>query len=146
VDINFFYKNNQHSYKHEIIIISFATAVSKVIDLPDTLEVCLYDLGENVYGGIDMIRINRIGINYNIPLEMIPKILTHELIHVNQKHKGLLKITNNGACYWNGIFYTKKQPEDLTYEEYTNLPWEVDVQHRQTKVLQNALELVVPKG
>ena len=54
MDINFFYKNNQHSYKHEIIIISFATAVSKVIDLPESLEVCLYDLGENVYGGIDM--------------------------------------------------------------------------------------------
>ena len=62
MDVRFFYQNNQHSYKHEIIIDRFAQAVGKVIELPPLLEVCLYDLGKNVYGGIDMYRINRVGI------------------------------------------------------------------------------------
>jgi hypothetical protein len=34
----------------------------------------------------------------------------------------------------------------MSYEEYRNLPWELDVQRRETKVLQMALELIVSKG
>lgn len=139
MDINFFYKNNKPNNEHEVIITSFANLVSKVIELPDTIEVCLYNLGNNVYGGIDMVRVNRIGLNYNLPIDMIPKILTHELIHVHQKYKGFLKINKTGHCYWYDVYYTNKRPEDMTYEEYNSLPWEIDVQNRQTKVLQNAL-------
>jgi hypothetical protein len=144
VDLKFFYQNNQHSYKHEVVITSFTTAVAKVIELPDTIEICLYPLEENVYGGIDRNRINRIGINYNLSFDATPYILVHELIHVNQKHLGYLKISPNGMCHWHGIPYTKKLPEDMTFEEYTNLPWEMDVQHRQKKVLQQALEMLTP--
>lgn len=142
MDLKFFYQNNQHSYKHEVVITSFANAIAKVIELPDTLEICIYPLAENVYGGIDRNRVNRIGINYNLSFESIPYILVHELIHVNQKHLGYLKISPNGMCYWHDIPYTKKLPEDMTLEEYNNLPWEMDVQHRQKKVLKEALELV----
>ena len=144
MDLKFFYQNNQHSYKHEVVITSFTTAVAKVIELPDTIEICLYPLEENVYGGIDRNRINRIGINYNLSFDATPYILVHELIHVNQKHLGYLKISPNGMCHWHGIPYTKKLPEDMTFEEYTNLPWEMDVQHRQKKVLQQALEILAP--
>jgi hypothetical protein len=47
-------------------------------------------------------------------------------------------------CYWHGIFYTKKPPEEMTHEEYQNLPWELDAYHRQSKVLQEALEILAP--
>ena len=146
MEIKYYYKDNHHSYKHETIITYFSNAICQVIDLPPTLEVCLYDLGPEVYGGIDMYRVNRIGINYDLSFEEIPKILVHELIHVNQKHSGILKITNNGSCYWHGVYYTNKKPEDMTYEEYNSLPWEIDVQNRETKVLHSALELFVSKS
>jgi hypothetical protein len=146
VDIRYFYQNNQHSYKHESIIDAFAKAISTIIELPELLEVCLYDLGENVYGGIDMYRINRIGINYDLPFDTIPKILAHELIHVHQKHKGTLKITRDGKCYWHGIFITNKLPDDMTYEEYTNLPWEHDAYTRQTGILSEALSYMDRKS
>jgi hypothetical protein len=142
VDIQYFYKNNQHSYKHEFIVTRFANAIAQVIELPPTLEVCLYPLADNVYGGIDRMHVNRIGINYNLEFESIPKILAHELIHVSQKHLGHLLIKPNKMCYWHGIFYTNKQPEDMTYEEYHNLPWELDAYSRQTKVLQQALDII----
>ncbi len=140
--IRFFYKNNQQSYKHEVIITSFATAISKIIELPESLEVCLYPLEHNVYGGIDKFKDNRLGINYNISYESLPKVLTHELIHINQKHTGKLRIAQNGMCYWHGIPYTKKLPEEMSYEEYQNLPWELDVVNRQQKIFKEALELV----
>lgn len=89
-----------------------------------------------------MYRINRIGINYNLPLETVPKILAHELLHVHQKHKGTLKIKPNGHCYWHGILITDKLPEDMPYEEYSNLPWELDVANKQMKVLSEAINLL----
>lgn len=142
MDIRFFYQNNQHSYKHEIIITSFTNAVAKVIELPNELEVCLYSLGGNMYGGIDKFRVNRIGIDYDVPFMILPKVLTHELIHVHQKHKGLLKITRDDICYWHGIAYTEKLVENMTYEEYENLPWELDVKHKLDSVFSQALKLV----
>lgn len=145
MDIKFFYKNNQHSYKHEIIITSFADAIAKVIQLPPSIEVCLYELGPNVYGGIDRFNMGRFGINYSLSYQDIPKILVHELIHVNQKFTGTLEIRSNGVYYWHGIPYTKVLPEDMSYEDYQNLPWELDVQHRQSKVLQDAMKLLLPK-
>ena len=142
MDIRFFYQNTQRSYKHEIIVERFAKALGQVIELPPLLEICLYNLGKNVYGGIDMYRINRVGINLDVPFEQIPKILTHELIHVHQKHKGTLKILRDGSSYWHGIFVTKTLPEDMDYEEYQNLPWELDVTHNLDRIFSDALKLV----
>lgn len=142
MDVTFFYKNNIISKNHEVIITSFSNAISKVIELPNKLEVCLYPLENNVYGGIDRVRINRIGINYNIPLMVLPKVLTHELIHINQKHTGLLRIGIDGMCYWRNIPYTNKLPENMLYEEYQNLPWELDVTNRQQEVFKKALGVV----
>lgn len=140
--VRFFYQDNKSLHQHEIIIRNFTEAVSKVISLPPLIEVCLYDLGKNVYGGIDMHRINRVGINTSVPLEQIPKVLTHELIHVSQKHTGILKIKRDGSSYWHGILITKQMPEDMPYEEYENLPWELDVKYRLDQVFTDALNLV----
>lgn len=142
MDIKFFYQSKQSSREKEVIITSFSNAVSRVIDLPPSLEVCLYSFPGNVYGGIDMNVINRIGLNYNLPVDAIPMILTHELIHVHQKHTGKLKTSPNGSCYWNGIFYTKTKPEDMSHEDYQNLPWELDVANKQQKIFSEALKLV----
>ena len=143
--VRFYYQDGNRLPQHEAIINAFAVAVSKVITLPPLVEVCLYNLGKNVYGGIDMFRINRIGVNIEVPLEQLPKILTHELIHVHQKHTGTLKIKRDGSSYWHGVLITKKMPEDMPYEEYENLPWELDVKHRLDQVFSDALKLVDKK-
>ena len=145
MDIQFYYKNTVRCARRESIISLLAEAISKVIELPNTIEVCIYPLGKNVYGGIDKYYVNRIAINYDLDYNSIPNILTHELIHVSQKHTRRLEIKNNGHYYWYGIPYTKVLPEEMSYEEYRNLPWEVDVQNRETKVLNSALELAVSK-
>lgn len=142
MEIKFYYKTNISKPSYESIITSFANAISKVIELPDLIEVCLYPLSDSVYGGIDRIKINRIGINSNMSAFDLPKILTHELIHVNQKHIGLLRITQDNTCYWRNIPYTNKLPENMSYIDYQNLPWELDVTNRQQEVFKKALSLV----
>lgn len=143
--VRFYYQDSNRLPQHEAIVNAFMVAVAKVIALPPLVEVCLYNLGKNVYGGIDMFRINRVGLNIAVPLEQLPKILTHELIHVHQKHTGTLKIKRDGSSYWHGVLITKKMPEDMTYEEYENLPWELDVTHRLDQVFNDALKLVDKK-
>lgn len=143
--VRFYYQDGNRLPQHEAIVNAFTVAVAKVISLPPLVEVCLYNLGKNVYGGIDMFRINRVGINIEVPLEQLPKILTHELIHVHQKHTGTLKIKRDGSSYWHGVLITKKMPEDMLYEEYENLPWELDVKHRLDQVFSDALRLVDKK-
>ena len=140
--VNFYYKNTALSDKRERIITQFANAVSQVIELPNSIDVCLYMFDKNVYGGIDKNHINRIGINYNLPYDSIPMILTHELIHVNQKYTGLLRIAINGTCYWREIPYSNTLPQDISYTDYQNLPWEKDVEQRQVHVFGSALDII----
>jgi hypothetical protein len=146
VDIRFFYQNGQRAYKREVIIDSFIRLIKPHLDLPDIIEVCLYPLDPNVYGGIDVVHKNRIAISTLLELHDIPKILTHELIHVSQKHTGLLKINSNGLCYWRGIPYTKVLPEEMSYEDYMNLPWELDVQKREKDLLKLTLSSTYKKN
>ncbi len=139
MNVNFYYKDCQKNNDIEHVLTSLVLAVSNVIELPDTIEICIYPLGNGVYGGIDLHKINRIGLNSSLSMKDIPLILIHELIHVHQKFKGILRFKANGESYWYGLYYTKKKPEDMTYEEYNNLPWEVDVRNKQTEVLKKAL-------
>jgi len=145
MEVKFYYQNKIHKPQLESLIRNFSSIVEQVIELPTSIEVCLYDLGHSVYGGIDIHVLNRLGINYNLTVQEVPLILIHELIHVSQKHKKLLEIRRNGHFYWRGIPYTNQLPENLSYEEYENLPWEVDVRNRQTKVLQEVLQILDTK-
>ncbi len=142
MNVLFHYNKTNPRKECEVLITELTKAVSKVIELPQIIEVCLYPLANNVHGGIDRVRVNRIGINYNLLLQDMPIILVHELIHVHQKHKGILKIDHTNKCYWHGIFQTDKLPEQMTYQEYENLPWEVDVRNKQSKVLSDALKML----
>lgn len=142
MNVKYYYQNSNHSWRHEAVITPLANAISKIIDLPDTIEVCLYHLGKSVYGGIDSLYINRIGLNYDLPIDSIPLILAHELIHVNQKQSGILKITRKGEYFWHGVLHTKKMPDDLPYNDYINLPWEYDAYNRQDKILSEAIAIL----
>ena len=137
--VKFFYKDNVRNLQKEAVITAFATLACQVIPLPEIIEVYLYKLPDNVYGGVDK-KINRLVLNSDLLLEDTTKILAHELIHVNQKHEGTLRITNDGI-YWRTIYYGKTLPEDLPYDEYMNLPWEVDVQNRQEMLIEKVLQI-----
>lgn len=139
MNINYFYQGKNQSIEFEAIINNLVPAIAKIIDLPSIIDVCIYDLGKSVYGGIDLIYPNRLGINYNLPYDTVPIILTHELIHVHQKYTKQLKITRKKEFYWHGVLITNKDIESISYEEYINLPWELDAYNKQQKILSQAL-------
>lgn len=142
MNVKYFYQNNNYNWRYENIVDKIALAVSNIIELPPILEVCIYNLGKSVYGGIDMIHMNRIGINHDLPIESVPLILTHELIHVHQKFTKVLKITRKGEFYWHGVLITKNLSESMPYDEYINLPWEYDAYSKQQEVLSKALQFL----
>lgn len=59
--------------------------------------------------------------------------LSHELVHVRQLARGLLKITPKGRM-WNGKFYSKKMP-------YLQQPWEIQAFAQQEIVFRRAIDL-----
>ena len=138
--VKFYYKNCQKNHLIETVINSIVDSVSSLIELPNLLEICLYDLPTEVYGGIDKNIYYRIGLNNTLQPHEIPTILVHELIHVNQRHTKLLEI-RNGIYYWRGIPYYNDAPDKIDYNEYKSCPWEIDVDNRVNKLLTEALEL-----
>lgn len=142
--VEFFYQNNQHSYKKEIVISALCNAISTFLDLPEKIEVCLYPL-KNAYGGIDIVHPNRIGIDFALTYEELPIILSHELIHVHQRKTGKLKITPDGKYFWNKVYYTNLLPDQLTFAEYKKLPWEAEAYDNQKEVLLKAMEILSAK-
>ena len=144
IELSFYYQNAPKSPVHELMIASLANALGSLIELPKKLQICLYPFLDNVYGGIDKNVTNRFGININLSLEQFPKIVVHELIHIHQRHVGLLKI-KQGHYYWRNIPYGNKMPEEMSYQEYKNCPWETDVDDRVDKLLTECLELIKKK-
>jgi hypothetical protein len=142
--VKFYYRNTHKTHLIETVITSIVDAVSTLIELPNSLEICLYDLPNEVYGGVDKNIYYRIGINSTLQANEIPTILVHELIHVNQRHTKLLEI-KQGVYYWRGIPYYNKPPDQIDYDEYKNCPWEIDVDNRVNKLLTEALELANKK-
>lgn len=57
--------------------------------------------------------------------------LAHEMVHVRQMAKGILKVTNKGT-FWRGKKYKKSTP-------YLDQPWELDAFSRQEIVFRRAI-------
>ena len=64
-------------------------------------------------------------------IKSIGVTLAHEMVHVRQMAKGILKI-KNGVNYWCGKRYTKRT-------KYLDQPWEQDAFARQELVFRKAI-------
>ena len=58
--------------------------------------------------------------------------LAHEMVHVRQMAKGILKV-ENGVNYWRGKKYSKKT-------KYLDMPWEQDAFSKQELIFRRAVE------
>lgn len=59
--------------------------------------------------------------------------LAHEMVHVRQLAKGMMKFLPNNERIWMGKRYSKKT-------KYLDMPWELDAFARQEIVLRKAIE------
>ena len=115
--------------------------MAELIDLPENLTVEFVNMAKNQYADSSLDNTNTNLIRMSLALTvndlMIP--LVHELIHVNQMHKGRLMITNDGIFIWDKVTY-ELDLDNLHYKEYLLLPWEADVTQRQTPLLKEILK------
>jgi hypothetical protein len=59
--------------------------------------------------------------------------LAHEMVHVRQLAKGVLRFAPNEVKYWKGKRYTSKT-------KYLDMPWEIDAFSKQELLLRRAID------
>ena len=111
------------------------------IALPDNIIVEFVDLGHNAYGESTLTfnKESKVRINLQLSTKELIYPLVHELLHLNQMHEGKLSVTRFGDCVWEGKTYKLNQSK-MSYKEYTQLPWELDVTSREQQLLANILQ------
>lgn len=60
--------------------------------------------------------------------------LAHEMVHVRQLAKGIMKFAPNEVRYWKGKRYGRKT-------KYLDMPWEIDAFSKQELLLRRAIEI-----
>jgi hypothetical protein len=68
------------------------------------------------------------------PLLEVAATLAHEMVHVRQYAKGMLKPMSRGKFSWMGKVYPKKT-------KYLDMPWELDAFAKQEIVMRRAIEV-----
>lgn len=137
--VRFVYEVSTRDAHKEAVIRNFCAAARSILDLPSTIEICIAQLNPHLYGGIqlDWRFKNRLKLNSTLSIIELPIVLTHELIHMQQVHCGVLSVTRHGHVVWNGVTY---DTENLSYEEYRKLPWEAEVTRIETPTLNSILK------
>jgi len=136
-----FPKHSQPDIEKAKVATSLCQAASLYITLPDNIIVELVDLGHNAYGESTLTfnKESKVRINLQLSAKEMIYPLVHELLHLNQIHEGKLSVTRFGDCVWEGKTYKLNQSK-MSYKEYTQLPWELDVAHREKQLLANILQ------
>lgn len=140
IDINF-----PRNYKPDIEKVKIATslcrAASLYINLPNNITVEFVDLGPGIYGESTLYfnQQNKIRINLQLSNKELIYPLVHELLHLNQIHEGRLAVTRFGECVWERKVYKIDQSK-MSYNDYKQLPWEIDVAAREKELLVKILK------
>jgi hypothetical protein len=133
----FIYKG---SVKPPDIYEKFTEKVIKLVKtlyvLPDNIEIQFENMGDSVYGMtmLDPRFPNRIRLNQDLSLEEYLLPLTHELIHLHQMFTNRLQSRQGGRIMWDKTLF-KVNMLEMSYDEYQELPWELDVIEKQGVLL-----------
>ena len=135
--LTFIYKG---SIKPPVIYEKFSEKVINIMKgmyvLPDNIEIQFEQMGPSVYGMtmLDPRFPNRIRLNQDLSLEEYLLPLTHELLHLHQTFTNRLQSRPGGRILWDKTVF-KVNMLEMSYNEYQQLPWELDVAEKQQKLL-----------
>jgi hypothetical protein len=137
--VKFIYVSDKYDSVREKVIERIINIVSKKIDLPMLIEVEFRSLPNNVYGEtlLDSRYKNRIRIQENLLAKETIVPVIHELLHLNQVCTGKLSGRRDGSFVWNGKIYNTSK--NITTNEWSSLPWEIDVAEREKQMLLEVL-------
>ena len=117
------FNNWNRSIKNYINYTEEVNVIIKFIDREKSLGRVVYEKGE-------------IEIDPRFTLLQLRNTLVHELIHYEQYREKRLEIKND-EWFWKG----KKYDNSLVYEEYTNLPWEIEARKRSKKIIDKLFKI-----
>lgn len=138
--IRYIYSTSNFDRRKELVIEQVITKAKKFLDLPNTIEVEFKNLNNSIYAEtlVDPRFTNRIRLNANINYNSLVEPTVHELLHLNQIFTGKLSCNKGKIFIWENKTY-KIDQSNLTYEDYQNLPWELDVKFKEKKLLNQIL-------
>jgi len=147
--LTFIYKgSSQPNYIYEKFTDKVIKIVKSIYVLPDNIEVQFETMGKNVYGMtmLDPRFPNRIRLNQDLPLDEYLIPLTHELLHLHQIFTNRLQSRTGGRILWDKTIF-KVNMLEMSYNDYQQLPWELDVLEKQKTLLkvlsENKKKLIV---
>lgn len=137
--IKFIYSSDKYDRNRELVVDNIFRIMSTLIELPDNIEVEFRALPESVYGEtlIDNRYKNRIRLQESLSPKEVIVPLIHELLHLNQTYTGKLSGRRDGSFVWNKKVY--HAPKTPSLEEWSKLPWEIDVVEKEKKILAEVL-------
>lgn len=137
--IKFIYATSHYDSVREQVIRNVLSIVASKVELPDSIEVEFRALPGAVYGEtlLDHRFKHRIRLHDSLsPKESIIPLI-HELLHLNQVYTGKLSGRRDGSFMWNKKVY--HAPKTPSIEEWSKLPWEIDVAEREKQMLREVL-------
>ena len=125
-----------HSKQKKQFIEAILPSMIKQLGLTNTRKSLLIRLEKDCEGmgytvPVDILDSYVVIIKPSMSIKSIGVTLAHEMVHVRQMAKGILKI-KNGVNYWCGKRYTKRT-------KYLDQPWEQDAFARQEIVFRKAI-------
>ena len=125
-----------HSKQKKQFIEAILPSIIKQLGLTNTRKSLLIRLEKDCEGmgytvPVDILDSYVVIIKPSMSIKSIGVTLAHEMVHVRQMAKGILKI-KNGVNYWCGKRYTKRT-------KYLDQPWEQDAFARQELVFRKAI-------
>jgi hypothetical protein len=142
--VNYNYVNTAYDTNKEKVLSVLCNNAKEHIELPNKVYIQISKLEPNVLGDtvLDFRLQNKIRLNSILNIKESVYVLSHELIHLSQIHIGQLKIHKNGNYIWeNRQYMNLSKLKQLSFLEYQQLPWELDVAKKQQKLLENLLKI-----
>jgi len=130
------------SYKHCMpdaiakisVLLNSYEQIRKYIDLPQYVSVTYRPIRGDWGRAFNKSRTSPylVELDVRIPMEDHKLTLLHELVHIEQFHQKRLKETvDNSTLRWKG---KKIKCVGVTFEKYSNLPWEVEADTRALEI------------
>jgi hypothetical protein len=108
----------------------FTEKAATLIAAPQILLINITTLPSNVYGAVDDQQLSRIHVNSKLDIQLMKRVIAHELVHVEQRILGRLKFFGQSASF-DGKVYNRPDILTISSSEYKSLPWEVEAIERQ---------------
>lgn len=139
--LTFLYTGIEKNTNNEKVLIKMVNKLAQKLPLPIKFEIEFTLMKPNAYAEtLINPRFNRIKLNADLGIKESIIVLTHELIHLSQLFTKKLQYKTNNIVIWENKLYDLTDATKLSYEEYQQLPWELDVAAREKDLLRFLLQ------